>query len=148
MGTEFHNTGYGKNFFDRQLPALIQSINRLADMTEQMVELQKNSPKPPRMFLCYEENSSELARECGSVNGYLLTESIDKMVVWVMEALRTAAGNGYYPPGMKVISEGDIIYSMSDFEITVYKNGDEDHDCNYSITTRRITPDDKEKSHE
>ena len=138
MKTEFHNTEYGKNFFERQLPALIRSITCLADMTEQMVELQKNPPQPHRMFLCYEENSAELARECGSVNGYLLTESLDKMVVWVLEAIRIAAGNGYYPLDKKEISEGNIIYSMNDFEVAVYKNGDENHACNYTITTKRI----------
>lgn len=31
MGLQFHETGYGKRFFDHQLPELINAINRLAD---------------------------------------------------------------------------------------------------------------------
>ena len=28
---QFHETGYGKRFFDGQLPALIRSLDRIAD---------------------------------------------------------------------------------------------------------------------
>ncbi len=31
MGFQFHETAYGKRFFDSQLPALIKALNRLAD---------------------------------------------------------------------------------------------------------------------
>lgn len=31
MGFQFHETAYGKRFFDSQLPALINALNRLAD---------------------------------------------------------------------------------------------------------------------
>ena len=34
MGLQFHETGYGKRFFDAQLPSLIKAINRLADTNE------------------------------------------------------------------------------------------------------------------
>ena len=34
MGLQFHETGYGKRFFDRQLPDLIKAINRLADVKQ------------------------------------------------------------------------------------------------------------------
>ena len=30
MGFQLHETMYGKNFFEHQLPALIRAINRLA----------------------------------------------------------------------------------------------------------------------
>ena len=32
MGLQFHETVYGKRFFENQLPALINAINRLADV--------------------------------------------------------------------------------------------------------------------
>lgn len=32
MGIQFHETVYGKRFFEDQLPSLIQAINRLADV--------------------------------------------------------------------------------------------------------------------
>ena len=34
MGFQLHETMYGKNFFEHQLPALIRAINRLADVDE------------------------------------------------------------------------------------------------------------------
>ena len=34
---QFHETGYGRKFFDRQLPELIKSINRLADSNETLI---------------------------------------------------------------------------------------------------------------
>ena len=34
MGIQFYETVYGKRFFESQLPALIQAINRLADVKQ------------------------------------------------------------------------------------------------------------------
>lgn len=34
MGIQFHETGYGKRFFDSQLPALIKALNRIADVKQ------------------------------------------------------------------------------------------------------------------
>lgn len=34
MGLQFHETVYGKRFFDSQLPALIKALNRLADIKQ------------------------------------------------------------------------------------------------------------------
>ena len=34
MGIQFHETVYGKRFFESQLPALIKAINRLADVKQ------------------------------------------------------------------------------------------------------------------
>ncbi len=34
MGIQFHETVYGKRFFENQLPALIKAINRLADVKQ------------------------------------------------------------------------------------------------------------------
>ncbi|MBO5019783.1 MAG: hypothetical protein J6D52_03860 [Clostridia bacterium] len=34
MGLQFHETVYGKNFLEYQLPSLIKAINRVADALE------------------------------------------------------------------------------------------------------------------
>ena len=34
MGLQLHETVYGKNFFEYQLPSLIKAINRVADALE------------------------------------------------------------------------------------------------------------------
>lgn len=39
MGPEFCQTGYGKRFFEAQLPGLIDAINRLTDALEKQNEL-------------------------------------------------------------------------------------------------------------
>jgi hypothetical protein len=47
-GPEFHQTGYGRRFFEAQLPDLIRGINRLAEAIEESNELEKaKEPKTP-----------------------------------------------------------------------------------------------------
>lgn len=41
MGPQFFQTGYGKRFFDSQLPKLIGAINRLADAVEKQNEVKE-----------------------------------------------------------------------------------------------------------
>lgn len=42
MGPEFYQTGYGKRFFDAQLPRLINAIERLAAAVEKQNETEGN----------------------------------------------------------------------------------------------------------
>ena len=44
-GPQFFETGYGKRFFESQLPELIKSINRLADAIEEQNELKEEERK-------------------------------------------------------------------------------------------------------
>lgn len=43
MGLQFHETVYGKRFFDSQLPALINALNRIADQKQ----AEKEKPAVP-----------------------------------------------------------------------------------------------------
>ena len=45
MGPQFHETGYGRTFFQSQLPNLITAINRLADAMEKQNELKEEEKK-------------------------------------------------------------------------------------------------------
>ena len=45
MGPQFHETGYGKTFFQSQLPNLIKAINRLAEAMEKQNELKEEEKK-------------------------------------------------------------------------------------------------------
>lgn len=45
MGPQFHETGYGRTFFQSQLPNLIKAINRLADAMEKQNELKEEGKK-------------------------------------------------------------------------------------------------------
>jgi DNA-directed RNA polymerase subunit RPC12/RpoP len=49
MGPEFHQTVMGKKFFEVQLPNLIKSLNRLADLKEEELNLVK---KPKLKITC------------------------------------------------------------------------------------------------
>ena len=41
MGPQFHETGYGRTFFQSQLPNLIKALNRLAEAMEKQNELKQ-----------------------------------------------------------------------------------------------------------
>ena len=41
MGPQLHETPYGRQFFDSQLPNLIKAINRLAEAVEKQNELKR-----------------------------------------------------------------------------------------------------------
>ena len=45
MGLQFHETGYGRTFFQSQLPNLIKVLNRLADAMEKQNELKEEEKK-------------------------------------------------------------------------------------------------------
>ena len=45
MGPQFHETGYGRTFFQSQLPNLTKAINRLADAMEKQNELKQEEKK-------------------------------------------------------------------------------------------------------
>lgn len=45
MGPQFHETGYGRTFFQSQLPNLIKAINRLAEAMEKQNELKQEGKK-------------------------------------------------------------------------------------------------------
>ena len=45
MEPQFHETGYGRTFFQSQLPNLIKAINRLAEAMEKQNELKQEEKK-------------------------------------------------------------------------------------------------------
>lgn len=45
MGSDFHQTVYGKRFFEAQLPSLIKAINRLAEAIEKQNEFKEEDKK-------------------------------------------------------------------------------------------------------
>ncbi len=52
MGLQFHETVYGKRFFEGQLPSLIKAINRLADAKEQAVQAEEPEPTKKANTAC------------------------------------------------------------------------------------------------
>ena len=96
MGLQFHETGYGKRFFDAQLPSLIKAINRLADTNEKQQNAEFAADVTANMvYICYEENSSELAIENGAVNEMYVAASLNDVYKWLDKRLKEAEQNYY-----------------------------------------------------
>ncbi len=45
MGIQFHETGYGRRFFDVQLPKLIKGIERLTEAIEKQNKIMEGKEK-------------------------------------------------------------------------------------------------------
>ena len=96
MGFQLHETMYGKNFFEHQLPALIRAINRLADVDEKRQAAEPAAVmKSNTVYVCYEENSHELAIEDGAVNELYVASSLDEVYRWVDKQQKNAEQNFY-----------------------------------------------------
>lgn len=48
---QFHETGYGRKFFDKQLPDLIKAMERIANALEEQNELTKEKEKETGMSI-------------------------------------------------------------------------------------------------
>ena len=61
MSIPFHNTGYGRRFFDQQLPELIKAINRLAIAQEKSNELLEQHIELSRKGLAFSEERASIS---------------------------------------------------------------------------------------
>ena len=86
---EFHDTMYGKRFFENQLPSLIRALNRIADNQEAGLSAKSMDPSSSsnaapdstsKIYVCYEENSVALYSEAGNISKLFVTsdESLAK----------------------------------------------------------------------
>lgn len=93
MGLHFHKTGYIKRFFDQQLPAMIEAVNRLADVYES-----KQNSAEQTVFVCYRLNFSPLNKKHGTLSNMTvrLCGSSDA-VEWVKEIVAKYTDDGYKP---------------------------------------------------
>ena len=90
MGIQFHETTYGRRFFEGQLPSLIKAINRLADANEMKQTAEPAAEVTANMvYVCYEENSNELSIENGAVNEMYVAASLNDVYKWLDSATRS-----------------------------------------------------------
>lgn len=103
---EFHETMYGKRFFENQLPSLIRALNRIADNQESALSekstvstRRSNTVANPgsKIYVCYEENSVALYSEAGNINKLFVTSDEALAKEWVKRSYEMAAGSGYHP---------------------------------------------------
>ncbi len=103
---EFHETGYGKRFFENQLPSLIRTLNRIADNQEaglsakSMESSSRSSAAPDstsKIYVCYEENSVALYSEAGNISKLFVTSDEALAREWAKRSYSLAASSGYHP---------------------------------------------------
>ena len=154
MSIEFYNTGYGRVFFENQLPNLIKSLNRVANSLER-VEENKLINTPPihpqsNTYVLYQENSKELQIEClGAVSDMTLAKSLDEVIAIVYEWFNRAINNGYLPIHIEDIAEFiKEITSSGEGVLWLYHKGYEDSPLYYSITVKSfgVTEESNEKT--
>lgn len=141
MGLQFHETGYGKRFFDVQLPSLIKALNRVADANEKqqiaepVVEVTANM-----VYVCYEENSNELAIENGAVNEMYVAASLNDVYKWLDKRLKEAEQNFYTI--LNDMEENEFYKELmvsKECALHLYHNGDENSRLNYALTVKPFT---------
>ena len=142
MGLSLHETGYGKNFFEKQLPSLITALNRIADNQEKNLAENVRAATDMKgcnvakriIYLCYEENSTALYSDAGNINRVFVTDKQEEALEWADLSRKYAKDNDYLP----VSSEDEEVFE-SDMSIGtaaslwVYKSGDEASKRNYGI---------------
>ena len=141
MGLQFHETGYGKRFFDVQLPSLIKALNRVADANE------KQQPAEPAVevtanmvYVCYEENSNELGIENGAVNEMYVAASLNDVYKWLDKRLKEAEQNFYTV--LNDMEESEFykeLMASKECALHLYHNGDENSRLNYALTVKPFT---------
>lgn len=138
MGLQFHETGYGKRFFDAQLPSLIKAINRLADINEKQQTVEPAAEITANMvYVCYEENSNELAIENGAVNEMYVAASLNDVYTWLDKRLKEAEQNYYIV--LNDMEENEFykeLMASKECALHLYHNGDENSRLNYALTVK------------
>lgn len=95
-----------------------------------------------RIYVCYHENSTELAADCGSMSDLLVTSKPQEAFRWVYDSITKGEENEYCPVDQ---DEKDAIYESiirgTDGLLTLYNKGDEASSWNYDIIVKQYTLD-------
>lgn len=138
MGFQLHETMYGKRFFENQLPSLIRAINRLADVDEKRQAAEPAAVmKSNTVYVCYEENSHELAVENGAVNELYVASSLDDVRKWVDKQQKAAEQNFYIVLNNE--EEGEFYKELiagRETALGLYHNGEENSRLFYTLNVK------------
>ena len=95
-----------------------------------------------RIYICYHENSRELAADCGSMSDLLVTTKPQDAFRWVYDSIEKGEENEYCPIDQ---DEKDAIYESiirgTDGLLTLYNKGDESSSWNYDVVVKQYTLD-------
>lgn len=90
---------YGKDFFENQLPEIIEELHRIGDavsprekiVAEAIPEFTEDAHQIiDAVYVCYEENSVELYSDAGNISNMYVTADVDKVKEWANLALNNA----------------------------------------------------------
>ena len=130
---EFHETVMGHRFYENTMPELIKTLKNIESKIGS-VEPAKSIPK--EIFVCCEENSPELSRECGATNNFCVFTDAEKSMKWLTDALDEGKNNGYVPAGYRTIpgNASDHVIIC----IPLYSEVDENNTRNYMLVIRKF----------
>ncbi len=140
---------YGKDFFENQVPEAISELRRIANALEKggvtpafAGAVKTNSSKkgflPQCIYVCYEENSTELYSDAGNVSNMYVTADPSQAKRWAELSLENAAKNSFHPVDDDETENMFNAIGVEDYACTwVYKNKDESARENYGICVNR-----------
>lgn len=143
---DFADSVYARDFFQGQIPQIIRALKQIADGQEKLIELQLQDKKKETMpvenkektigviYVCYEENSTELYNDAGNLNHMFVTADVTQALDWAKRSLSNAENNNYLP-----ITDDEMKQFISEIgreqytSVWVYRNQDENAKENYGI---------------
>ena len=143
---DFADSVYARDFFQGQIPQIVRALKQIADGQEKLIELQMQGKKNDKtlakieeitagvIYVCYEENSTELYNDAGNINHMFVTADVAQALDWAKRSLSIAKTNNYLP-----ITDGEMKQFISEIgreqyaSVWVYRNQDENAKENYGI---------------
>lgn len=143
---DFADSVYARDFFQGQIPQIVRALKQIADGQEKLIELQMQGAKNDKMpvktdeittgiiYVCYEENSTELYNDAGNINHMFVTADVTQALDWAKRSLSSAETNNYLP-----ITDDEMKQFISEIgreqyaSVWVYRNQDESAKENYGI---------------
>ncbi len=110
---DFADSVYARDFFQHQIPTMINILKRIADNQEKMIGDQVDTVKvePPqkanseqavkaevgKVYVCYEENSTALYADAGNLNHMFVTTDVEQARKWATQSIESARAGKYLP---------------------------------------------------
>lgn len=110
---DFVDSVYARDFFQQQVPTIINTLKRIADNQEKMIGDQVNTAKVElpkkvkpeqafktevgKVYVCYEENSTALYADAGNLNHMFVTADVEQARKWATQSIESARAGKYLP---------------------------------------------------
>ena len=139
MGLQLHETIYGKNFFEHQLPSLINAINRVADVKQIERNDKQSMEEPVKIYVCYQENSRELSIENPVIDEMTVSYSLNEVQSLISKWMDVGAKSEFTPAFDS--AESDFFNKLirgENAELLLYNKSDENSPLYYALSVRHF----------